>query len=119
MFFVSKAKFKVFGLGCAIINTRENNVNGRCAKINPRENKFFSRAQGARKLIRAKISTNKVFTGTILIIRKQMSFGIRGVNTQFFFCKNHVFVIFTRFLIFGQFEPHDFYKKHFLQKKSV
>ena len=52
--------FFVLGLGCAKINTRENNVNGRCAKINPRENKFYSRTQGARKLIRAKISTIKV-----------------------------------------------------------
>ena len=61
LFLVFKAKYKVFGLGCAKINTRENNVNGRCAKINPRENKFYSRTQGARKLIRAKISTIKVY----------------------------------------------------------
>ena len=60
MFLVFKAKYKVFGLGCAKINTRENNVNGRCAKINPRENKFYSRTQGARKLVRAKISTKVV-----------------------------------------------------------
>ena len=43
-----------------MINTRENNVNGRCAKINLRENKFYSRTQGARKLVRTEISTIKV-----------------------------------------------------------
>ena len=50
LFLVFKAKFKVFSLGCAIINTRENNVNGRCAKINPRENKFFFARSGCAKI---------------------------------------------------------------------
>ena len=59
MFLVFKAKFKVFGLGCAIINTRENNVNEGARKL-IRAKIGFSRTQGAQKLVCAKMSTNKV-----------------------------------------------------------
>ena len=58
---LSCAKISFAHSGCVKISTRENNVKGRCAKINPRENKCFSRAEGARKFVRAKISTNKVY----------------------------------------------------------
>ena len=49
---------------------QELRAESRCAKINPRENFQIKRSQSARKFVRAKIYTNKLFKGNKLNERK-------------------------------------------------